>query len=72
MLSGCLTMKNAPITHLYVIDLQNGVCSKRVITDKNTLASRRVEDLPLEKCDGLIGLEAKEFLDLRTYLKGNK
>ena len=65
-------MKDAPITHLYVIDLQKGVCSKRVITDKNTLASRRVEDLPLEKCDGLIGLEAKEFLDLRTYLKGNK
>ena len=70
MLSGCLTMKNAPITHLYVVDLQNGVCSKRVITDKNTLASRRVAELPLEACDGLIGLEAKEFLDLRTYLKG--
>ena len=63
-------MKNAPITHLYVVDLQNGVCSKRVITDKNTLASRRIQDLPLEKCDGMIGLEPKEFLDLRTYLKG--
>ena len=70
MLSGCLTMKNAPITHLYVIDLQNGVCSKRVITDKNTLASRRIEELPLEACDGIIGLSAEEFLNLRTYLKG--
>lgn len=65
-------MKNAPISQLYVVDNQNKVCSRRVITDKQTLASRWVEDLPLEFCDGIIGLSAKEFLDLRTYLKGKK
>lgn len=65
-------MEKAPISHLYVVDNQNGVCSKRVITDKNTLASRPVEELPLEACDGIIGLSAQEFLDLRTYLKGAK
>lgn len=65
-------MQNAPISHLYVLDLQNGVCSKRVITNKETLASRYVQDMPLETCDGYIALSAKEFLDLRTYLKGGK
>jgi hypothetical protein len=65
-------MEKAPINHLYVLDLQNSVCSKRVITDKNTLASRWVEDMPLQSCDGFVALSAKEFLDLRTYLKGEK
>ena len=65
-------MEKAPINYLYDIDIQNGVCAKRVITDKNTLASRWVKDMPLEACDGYVALSAKEFLDLRTYLKGNK
>lgn len=65
-------MDKAPINHLYVLDLQNSVCSKRVITDKNTLASRWIQDMPLDACDGYVALSAKEFLDLRTYLKGGK
>lgn len=63
-------MQNAPITKLYVIDIEHQVCSEREITDKDTLASRFVRDLPLKNCDGNISLTAKEFLDLRTYLKG--
>lgn len=69
---GCLTMQNAPISHLYVIDVQNNICSKRVITNKSSLASKWVEDLPLEACDGNVSLTAKEFLDLKTYLRGKK
>ena len=69
VLSGCKTLDNAPITHLYVIDTDNGVCSKRVITDKKSLASRRVGDYPLSSCDGIIGLTPKEFSDLRTFLQ---
>lgn len=71
LLSGCKTLDNAPITHLYVIDTDNGVCSKRVITDKKSLASRRIGDFPLSSCDGVIGLTPKEFSDLRTYLQQN-
>lgn len=71
-LSGCLTMQNAPITKLYVVDTKNGKCGERVITNKETLASRWVQDLPLEQCNGHVSLTAKEFLDLRTYLKGGK
>lgn len=70
-LVGCKTLNDAPITHLYVIDLDHAICSKRIITDKNTLSSRWVEDMPIEKCDGVVGLNAREFLNLRTYLKGN-
>lgn len=68
-LSGCRSMQQAPISHLYVIDTQHNVCSKRVITNKQTLASKWVEDLPLEACDGNISLEPREFIDLRTFLK---
>lgn len=69
-LSGCKSLNNAPIKHLYVIDLDNGVCSKRIVTDKATLASKWVEDMPLDQCDGVIGMKAEEFLNLRSYLKG--
>lgn len=71
LLTGCLTLNDAPITHLYVVDTTNGVCSERIITDKNTLASEWVQDLPLAACNGNVSLTAKEFLDLRTKLKGN-
>lgn len=67
---GCLKMKDAPITHLYIVDLQNNVCSQRVITDKKTLSSRHVADLPLEACDGNVSLSMEEFLNLRTFIKG--
>lgn len=63
-------MENAPITKLYVVDIYNSKCSERVITDKNTLASKWVRDLDLVKCNGNISLTAEEFLNLRTYLKG--
>lgn len=70
-LVGCRTINDAPITMLYVVDTDHGVCSKRAITNKSTLASKWVADLPLELCDGNIGLSAKEFLNLRTYMKEN-
>lgn len=69
-LVGCKSLNNAPIKNLYVIDLDNGVCSKRIVTDKATLASKWVEDMPLDQCDGVIGMKAEEFLNLRSYLKG--
>ena len=65
---GCQSLENAPVTHLYVLDIDHMICSKRQIVDKKTLSSVWVEDLPLEKCDGAVGLDAKEFSDLRTYL----
>lgn len=69
---GCKSINDAPITHLYVVDTDNGVCSERIIKDKKTLSSQWVQDLPLDKCDGMIGLTSEEFLNLRTYLKGQK
>ncbi len=67
---GCLKMQDAPISHLYIVDTQNGVCAQRVITDKKTLSSRHVADLPLEACDGNVSLTMEEFLNLRTFIKG--
>lgn len=67
---GCLKMQDVPITHLYVIDVQNGVCAKRKISDKKTLSSYHVEDLPLEACDGNVSLTMQEYLNLRTFLRG--
>ena len=70
VLIGCRALNDAPISHLYVIDTDHQVCSKRIIVDKNTLASKWVEDMPIEKCDGIVGLSAQEFLNLRTFMKG--
>lgn len=69
---GCLKMQDAPITHLYVVDVQNNVCAKRIITDKKTLSSRWVEDMPLDACDGAVGLSMQEYLNLRTFIRGKK
>ena len=69
---GCLKMDKAPITHLYVIDYQNNVCAQRLITDKKTLSSRHIADLPLEACDGNVSLTMEEFLNLRTFIRGKK
>lgn len=69
-LSGCKAMNNAPISHIYVIDTTNGVCSKRIILDKKRLTTRFVEDLPIEACDGFVSLTAQEYLDLRTFIRG--
>lgn len=69
---GCLKIQDAPITHLYVIDVQNGVCAKRKISDKKTLSSYHVEDLPLEACDGNVSLTMQEYLNLRTFIRGKK
>ena len=68
--TGCLKMAEAPITHLYIIDTQNSICSQRVITDKNSLSSKWVADLPLESCDGNVSLTMEEYLNLRTFLRG--
>ena len=69
---GCLKMQDAPITHLYIIDVQNNVCAKRIITDKKTLSSRHLEDLPIEACDGNVSLSMQEYLNLRTFIRGKK
>ncbi len=65
-------MENAPITKLYVVDIYNQKCSERIIINKNTLASKWIKDLDLVKCNGNISLTSEEFLNLRTYLKGQK
>lgn len=68
----CKSMNSIPLTHLYVVDTTNRICSKRIITDKQTLASRFVEDMPLENCDGYIATEPEEFGKTRVWLKGGK
>ena len=37
--SGCKEANDVPITHIYVVDVKNGVCSKRIVTDKKTMAT---------------------------------
>lgn len=69
-ISGCKqAIKEAPISHIYVIDVQHQVCAKRVITDKKRLSSKHVEDLPIEACDGFVALSAEEFLALRSFMR---
>jgi hypothetical protein len=43
-----------------------------MITDKSTLASVWIADISLDECDGVIGLDSEEFMNLRTYLKDMK
>jgi len=69
---GCKSLNDAPISRLYIVDIQHNICSVRKITDKNTLASVWIEDLPLYACDGNVSLNMQEFLNLRTYMKGKK
>ncbi len=68
-ISGCKEIQEAPISHIYVIDTTNGVCSKRKILDKKRLTTRFVEDLPIEACDGFVSLTAQEYLDLRAFIR---
>lgn len=69
LLVGCKSMNEAPITHLYVMDVQHNVCSIRKITNKKTLASIWVQDAPLYMCDGVVGLSMQEYLKLRLWIK---
>lgn len=66
---GCKSINNAPISKLYVLDLDNNVCSTRQITDKKTLSSKRISEGPASDCDGVIGLSPEEFSNLRTYMR---
>lgn len=66
---GCKSINSAPISKLYVLDLDNDVCSTREITDKKTLSSKRIAEGPAEDCDGIIGLSPEEFSNLRTYMR---
>lgn len=68
--TGCKALNNMPLTHLYVIDTDHGICSKRKITDKATLASVWVEDMPIENCDGQVSVTPEEFAKLRVFLRG--
>ena len=52
------------VDHIYVLDTDHGVCSKRAVTNKKTLSSRWVEDLPLDACDGNISVTAEDFVRL--------
>ena len=52
------------VDHIYVLDIDHGVCSKRAVTNKKTLASRWVEDLPLDACDGNISVTPEDFARL--------
>ena len=71
-LVGCKQAKEAPISHIYVIDVQHQICSRRVILNKQTLSSKFVEDMPIENCDGFIALSAQEFLDLRSWMRAKQ
>lgn len=72
VLTSCKSINEAPIHYLYVIDVQHDKCSIRKITDKETLSSIIIEEVSLKSCDGVVGLNMQEFLNLRTYLKGKK
>lgn len=52
------------VDYIYVIDTDHGICSKREVTNRNTLASRWIADLPLEACDGNISVTAEDFVRL--------
>lgn len=56
ILSGCYETD-----YIYIIDTDHGVCSKREITNRRTWASRWVEDLPIEACDGNVSVTAEDF-----------
>ena len=72
-LLGCKSvLDEAPITTLWIIDVQHEVCSERRITDKQTLSSVWVKDHPLYVCDGNVALSMQEFLNLRTYIRKQK
>ena len=71
-ISGCKQAKEAPISHIYVIDVQHQICSRRVILNKQTLSSKFVEDMPIENCDGFIALSAQEFLDLKSWIRAKQ
>lgn len=66
---GCKSINDAPISKLYVLDLDNNVCSTRQITDKKTLSSKRIAEGPAQDCDGVIGLSPEEFSNLRTFMR---
>lgn len=66
---GCKSINNAPVSKLYVLDLDNNVCSVRQITDKKTLSSKRISEGPASDCDGVIGLSPEEFSNLRTFMR---
>lgn len=68
--TGCKALNSMPLTHFYVIDTDHGICSKRIITNKQTLSSRWVEDMPIEQCDGNISVTPEEFAKMRVYLGG--
>lgn len=69
-LTGCKhAIEKAPVHYLFVFDTKHQVCSLRQITDKQTLASRWMEDRHITACDGYIALDPKTFMDLRTYIK---
>lgn len=69
VLFGCVTLKEAPINYFYIVDLPNRVCTKKRVTDRETLSMVTEAELPLEACDGIIGMRSNEFLDLRTYIR---
>lgn len=69
LLVACKTLPEPPISTLYVIDVQNDVCAVRTITDKKTLASKQIDEFPLHKCDGVVGLSLQEYLKLRTWMR---
>lgn len=60
------------IKYLYVVDTAHNVCSQREITNQDTLASKRVADLPLVECDGNISVTGEDFVKLRENLKNSK
>lgn len=57
VLAGC----RYDVDYLYVIDTDHNVCSKRKVTNRDTWASRWVEDLPIEACDGFVSITPEDF-----------
>ena len=59
-LGGCYTPE-----YLFVTHTKHGVCERREIINRKTLASRRVEVLPLGYCDGFIAVTPEDFAKIR-------
>lgn len=61
-----------PIDFVYVVDVQNSVCAKKEIVDKENLIFKHVEDLPLKECDGNVSIAKDDFPALKDWIKWAK
>ncbi len=60
-LTSCAEMPKFPAKFIYEVDLRSGVCGQYKVTNAERLTFKHVQDLPLEKCDGVFGFSKSEI-----------